>query len=332
MTLINYHLRKLVLCLISLLLASYAIAQKKDQGNTSTIDKYPEARIPNSAVIDMYSKLTGDTLRISILFPQGYNADSTKNYPVIYLTDANFSFASLTQILQVLQMGQDSQNGQNSKGVLPVKRRDLLLGVLQKSNDVQPYIPDAFVVGIGYKSTMQWAVQRYWDLTPVEDPSIPTKTGGASYFLQFINEELKPMIKNRFHASGPATYVGLSLGGLFGLYALFNQPQSFQNYIIGSPSLYYGNRVIFKYFDEFKAKHNDLNARVFMSVGSLEQPNTTADTFHMIDNWKILSNKLLDLHFTNLHLNSIMFPNETHLSVGSIAYSTGLRFIFQQID
>jgi predicted alpha/beta superfamily hydrolase len=315
-----------------LLLAGYAIAQKKDNGNTTISNKYPEATIPNSAVINMYSKITGDSLQISVLFPQGYDADSNKNYPVIYVTDANFSFASLTQILQVLQMGQDSQNGQNNKDNLPVKPRDLLLGVLQKSKDVLPVIPDAFVVGIGYKSTMQWAVQRYWDLTPVVDPGIPAKTGGASYFLQFINEELKPMIKNRFHASGPATYVGLSLGGLFGLYALFTQPQSFQNYIIGSPSLYYGNRVVFKYFEDFRTTHTDLNARVFMSVGSLEQPNTNADTFHMIDNWKILSNKLLDLHFTNLHLNCIMFPNETHVSVGSVAYSTGLRFIFQQID
>jgi predicted alpha/beta superfamily hydrolase len=61
------------------------------------------------------------------------------------------------------------------------------------------------------------------------------------------------------------------LGGLFGLYAMFNEPETFSKYIIGSPSIWWANRAIMENANTFIESGAPLNATVFMGVGALEE-------------------------------------------------------------
>jgi predicted alpha/beta superfamily hydrolase len=67
------------------------------------------------------------------------------------------------------------------------------------------------------------------------------------------------------------TYFGTSLGGLFGTYVLFTAPELFSNYIIGSPSFWYDDGIMFQFEKRFTEDHADLSARVFYAVGELEE-------------------------------------------------------------
>ncbi|MFD6207743.1 MULTISPECIES: alpha/beta hydrolase-fold protein [unclassified Peribacillus] len=61
---------------------------------------------------------------------------------------------------------------------------------------------------------------------------------GAENFLKFIEEDLNPEIDKRFKVDqNSQTLFGHSLGGLFAIYVLFENPYAFQTYIAGSPSL-----------------------------------------------------------------------------------------------
>jgi predicted alpha/beta superfamily hydrolase len=102
----------------------------------------------------------------------------------------------------------------------------------------------------------------------------------------------------------------------------------FRRYIIGSPSLWFDDLVTLKFEAEYASKHSDLPARLFMSVGGLEErANTESAT---TTNMKQLQDKLLSRHYPNLHLQTVVFEEETHLSGVAAAISRGLREVYRE--
>jgi predicted alpha/beta superfamily hydrolase len=90
--------------------------------------------------------------------------------------------------------------------------------------------------------------ERIGEYTTVQDRVGDSLVGGqADKYLTFITQELKPWIDSQF-ATDPnpesTVIAGSSLGGLFALYALFQQPQTFGNAIAMSPSLFWGNEAM----------------------------------------------------------------------------------------
>jgi predicted alpha/beta superfamily hydrolase len=192
-------------------------------------------------------------------------------------------------------------------------------------------LPQILCVGIGYRteSLSTWRNLRTRDLTPTQLPEEKDRpSGGAAKFLRFIREELMPFVKQNYRASSDASYAGGSYGGLFGLYTLFHEPETFQRYIIISPSIGYDSRVTMEYEADYAMRHSDLPARIFMSVGGLEQQEDTVAG--MITDMKQLVDKLRGRQYSNLRLETVVFDEETHLSGIAAAISRGLRVIYQK--
>src|SRR5690349_20360237 len=96
---------------------------------------------------------------------------------------------------------------------------------------------------------------------------------GADRFLAFICHELRPWTADRFGAdTGDSTLYGASFGGLFVTHALFSDPSAFRRYGIGSPSYWWDDGVMFETEARYAESHDDLRARVFVSVGAYEYP------------------------------------------------------------
>ena len=283
------------ICLLSVALNTCCV--NAQQADTSA---FPQVSIPGTEVRYIQSSIVGDEFKIYIALPFNYRSTDT-TYPVLYITDANWDFAEVTQIVRIMQ--QDNE------------------------------VPQIIIVGIGYRSAdsvSRWLELRNRDLTPTSIPDYIS--GGAPRFLRFIREELMPFVKKTYRSAAEATYAGYSFGGLFGLYVLFHGPDTFQRYIIGSPSIDYDNLVTLKYEADYAAKHVDLSARVFMSDGELEEG---ADPFlgaasRYVTNMKLLSDKLLSRRYPSFHLQTIVFDGETHLSGGAAAISRGIRVIYQK--
>src|SRR5262249_16284860 len=84
-------------------------------------------------------------------------------------------------------------------------------------------------------------------------------------------EELMPWVGERFGIDPRGgTYFGHSFGGLFGTDVLLSEPDTFARYVIGSPSLWWQRGIMFEREQSYAATHDDLVARVFMSVGADE--------------------------------------------------------------
>ena len=192
--------------------------------------------LTNTETFLLSSKNVRDDFKIDVSLPKGYY-ESDQKYPAIYVLDGNRFFSIVAGIMKLLHTGMDA--------------------------------PKVIVVGIGYKTDLEHAKFRSRDYLPTSVEEL-TYSGGASKFLSFMEEELIPSIENNYRVNGDRILSGMSYSGLFTMYTLFTKPSLFNNYLIGSPSLYYDNEIIFKYEEAYAKKHDDLAVNVFISVGTLE--------------------------------------------------------------
>lgn len=243
---------------------------------------------------NLHSAIVGDDYTISVALPDGYNKTNA-SYPVLYVTDANSNFtAALRSVRHMVQTKE---------------------------------LPPMIVIGIGYRSDSLARILRLRDMTPDHDPSIRrSHAGRSSFFLRFIREELMPNVRKSYRTSTDAAYAGMAIGGVFGLYVLFHEPETFQRYLIASPSIWYDSTVIFKYEQDYARTHHDLPACIYISVGGREE--SEANFTRMETNMTKLAGLLDNKHYPNLRIRTHVLEGETHFSVFPASLKNGLHYLF----
>ena len=246
--------------------------------------------IYNTQVKIFQSKIVEDDFYLFISLPDDYDT-SDKKYPVLYLLDGDVAFGMATSIARYLQIGNA--------------------------------IPELIVVGIGYgalKKNLGNMRRRDYTISSLMGRSA---TGGAPKFRNFLKEELIPYIENTYRTEpNNRTINGYSLGGLFAIYTLFTEPELFNNYIIGSPHLYWDDYRIFTVQEEAFEKMDDIKARIFISVGSEEDDEKY---FNPIDEMVTLID---EKGYESLELETKVFDGGTHLVCPPEALAYGLVSVF----
>jgi len=128
---------------------------------------------------------------------------------------------------------------------------------------------EAIIIGVSYSKGSKGASSRIRDYTPSKAASGKMQTGNADGHAKFIRETVFPFVEANYRAKPlERTFVGNSLGGLFGAYILFEHPNMFSSYILGSPSVWFDQNHIL----DSRITKSELPIKVYLSVGSLEQP------------------------------------------------------------
>jgi hypothetical protein len=270
--------------------------------------------IQNSEVQTLYSKSVGQEYRILTALPKDY-AESNDRYPVLYVLDADMAFATVTDMVRSAPWGR-------------------ALGILG-SNPFYRYVPSLIVVGIGYPVTWFDQPRLWWSLrtrdqTPTEnlDDALGlrmegTSGGNAGKFLRFMGDELIPHVNSKYRTdTNNSTIVGHSGGGLFALYVLFNQPETFNRYVASSPSLWWDKKVMFEYEREYASTHTELPAKLWLSAGSLEA-TIASDLKRLVE---ILEQR----KYRGLEWESRVFEDEDHISVWGTAICRGISSVFSR--
>lgn len=272
----------------------------------------PLVTIPGTELHTLSSAARGRDYQISVGLPRSYGVTDAQ-YPVIYYLDADLGFGVATGIAGTLALGAEIQ--------------------------------EAILVGIGYGdvSIEEWGWMRGLDFTPspvsAYDASIretvpdapEVLSGEAAGFLRFLTEELRPFVESRYRVTTDGSGLfGDSLGGLFALYTLFHSPDSFDRYIVGSPSIWWDDAITMRYEEEYAAGHSDLSAQVFMSVGLLEEDPDVPESaaFSMVTNVRVLAERLNGRGYPGLTVTTHFFEGETHLSVVPANLGWGLRKLY----
>jgi len=286
--------QKIVLCLFTLIFwFSAPLVKSQDQ-----------VTLRNTVTHLLYSEQLQQHYLIDVFLPKGYQAKESEyqfpKYPVIYVLNSRPNAVMAAMMRHVSEMS-----------------REIIVGIDFADKD-------------GNSIESFAAYTR--DLTPTPDDdwaqvSSAGPGGRAEDFINFINNEVKPLINKTYNVNKyNQTLVGHSFGGLFGLYVLFNHSDSFNRYVIASPSLWWDDAVIFKQEEKYAGTHTNLAKKVFLSVGSKELASGPQG---MIDKIRKMSEKLKSRNYPDLDLWFNIFEDETHLSVVAISIQKGIEKVFQ---
>lgn len=283
----------------TVLLVSYAFqAQSDDLAQeyiSSSTRFYPAEELT-------FTSDNGGTYDIFIAMPPGFDADGDTMYPVVYVLDGATQFLLVNYVSKVLQL----------EGII---RPMILVGI-----DSSPLF-----------SIQEWRGNRIYMFTPTRSEAFEqekseileqeVRSGGAVKFRSVLKDEVIPWIEKRYSTSEERAIVGWSLGGLFAVDTLFKDPDLFSHYLIGSPSLWWDDQIIFEFEKSYVNNRNDLSARVYLSMGEQEVEEQVVLARKMSDT-------LMSREYHGLEMKFRVFEGETHMSVFPTTIIHGLRYLF----
>ena len=240
--------------------------------------------------------------QLYISTPESYTENPNRYYPVIYLLDPQWAFASLIQ--------------------------DVSAMVYDKE------MPEVIIVGVGYPgSNPDYSRLRLNDY-PSPNEKFNQNTG-APQFLNFLKTEVIPWVDSRYRTdTNFKALFGTSYGGHFALYTLFENPTLFQAYVAATPVLHFNYRELWQkesryYFNgsedwPSQTPKQDLPAKLYMSVG-LEEIN--------VQKAEILAfNEILKLrNYEGFKYEFRAIDNVGHGGAGAETYLRAMQFIFKDL-
>jgi predicted alpha/beta superfamily hydrolase len=183
-----------------------------------------------------HSKFLAKDRDVIVWLPPGYDANSTKRYPVLYMQDGNTVFG--------------------------LWRLDETALALISNKQIEPLI----IVCVGNGGTVE---DRFDEYTPTRDVRF-AKGGKADQYGRMLVEELKPFIDAEYRTLTDASNTGLggaSLGGLVTLYLGLKYPATFGRLAVISPSVWWDRGMILREVNSLPAK---LPLRVWLDIGTEE--------------------------------------------------------------
>ena len=160
----------------------------------------------------------------------------------------------------------------------------------------------AYVVSVGYREG-----QSNFQRTDLLHHSVTeggvTYGGGGAKFQAFLTEELRPFLEAKYPLDPTkAILYGHSFGGLFAANVLADSPDSFDGYVIGSPSVWIDPEVLAKLAGAARGNGH----RVFVAVGENED-------LKMLDGASQLAATLTAAP-SNFKVERRVFAGESHIS------------------
>lgn len=248
----------------------------------------------NTHLVPLTSKETNINYELVITLPSSHKSSPEKKYPVLYYVDAYWD----APLVNAVYGG-------------------LVYDVLA---------PEFIMVGISYAGeNINYDKERLRDLTPTKVVRRDEISGGAPAFLRFIKEAVVPFVEKNYRGdSTERALSGSSLGGLFALYAMYQEPTFFERYIAISPAADWDGDYLAK-LDAVYAKNNKtLNARLFLSY-STDEYKPFGDPI------AALQQQIKKRNYQGLALKNYVMQDVRHAGVKPEGYVHGLMWAWKDI-
>ncbi len=249
------------------------------------------------------SKILNEKRNYSVYLPSSYKNSTDKKYIVAYVLDGERS-----KFLEVSGIAQS----------------------MHSAYDLKLQIPELIIVSIENNTN-----NRTRDFTPTnslnylerEDIAAFKTSGKADNFMNFIEKELMPEINKSFRTVPQNMIIGHSMGGLFALHCLLENPKIFSYYLLIDPSWFWDHNYIGKRGKEILSKKTDLKARIYIALAN----NLLDDKRHYEWGQQFYS-FLKENKSPDLKVDLKYFEDEKHLTVPVPATYYGLRSIFKPFE
>lgn len=201
--------------------------------------------IGRSAVL--HSGILKEDRTINIYLPAGYDTTGATKYPVIYILDGGMEedFVHLVGLVRF--------NSQSWIGRIPAS---IVVGIenTNRRRDFTFAVPNLdFLEKEGFKK----------DRFP--------QYGNSANYITFLEKELQPYIAAQYQTSEKKTLIGESMAGLVASEILLKKPSLFTDYIIISPSLWWGGGKLLKEAGSLLKEHLKQPVKVYIGAPSKEE-------------------------------------------------------------
>lgn len=228
----------LLTCLISL---NIVFAQENSTKDLQTVE-ISNLELPRIQVIPIKDTKADRQYELYIKLPEEYAENNETKYPVIYYTDAMWHVELLSAATEYII-------------------EDVILVGISWQKDINADLMQEYGA-----HASRFTDYSFWKKANPKHPKL--KFGQADTHLAFIRNDVIKYIENTYRTNPDnRSYFGYSLGGLFGAYTLLAEPDTFKNYILGSPSV----RLLADDKTTVEFKNKKINANVFISYGDLEK-------------------------------------------------------------
>ena len=249
--------------------------------------------LDNTQLVQINSAQTGQTHELIIALPSSYHSSPERRYPVLYALDGYWDIPMLTATY----------------------------GNLIYDN----LVPEFIIVGFSYPGAVDYGKERRRDFTPTKGAYAEGSAGGAAKFLQFIKETVAPKIEAEYRGDkNQRALTGTSLGGLFTLYAMYEDPEFFDRYLAISPAAIWDNGYLARRDADYAKKNQTLKARAFISYGT-DEYKPFADA--IIEYQKIIKKR----SYKDLALMNYRMEGLRHTGVKGDGFAQGLMFVWKDI-
>lgn len=262
------------------------------------------------------SDIMGLGYDISVALPRSYNASLPVTYPLLLVLDGSLTFAMTSAFVRSME------------GEL---RDAIIVGIdISKEADEGEYLrrrvhqfsPDNnWPMNDGFGAYIQQLFKENFGQFDRQD------IGGAPKFYQFICDELLADLQTMYPIDQTDIgLAGVSAGGFFTCYALFQEVSPFTYFIASSPAMAYGDGEIFRMEQQWSERHNDLKAGLYMGAGSLEiQDGFLEAKGKIVSGMTQLAGALASRNYPHLTMKTDIYEGMGHIDSFYAAVTKGLR-------
>lgn len=264
-------INSIFLILITLIISGFCSAQEKSKPLT----------IGKSDLLS--SKILKEDRILNIYLPENYNANDTINYPVIYILDGGMEedFLHIAGIVRF--------NTQDWIGRFP---RSIVVGIEGNTRKRDFTFTVSNIDFIEKEGFSKSSFSQY---------------GGSGKYMDFIEKELQPYINKTYKTDAKKTIIGESLAGLITTEILLKRPHLFDDYIIISPSLWWGEQLLLTDAETLLNKNLSKKVNVYLGVPNKEEDIKMYNESEMLQ--KLLKSQ------KNINLIFDYMPEELHSTI-----------------
>jgi len=243
------------------------------------------AVFPLSVVDTLFSEELNEKRIINVYLPQGYTEETAEHYPVIYVPDGG------TEEDFIHIVGLVRYNNQPWIDRFP---KSIVVGI--ENTDRRRDFSFA-VENLGFVERMGFKKEQF------------TQYGGSAKYIAFLEKELQPFIEKKYRTTDTRTIIGESFAGLLATEILLKHRHLFRNYIIMSPSLWWGNESLLREAPALLEKEADRDLKIYVGACQKEEDVIMyEDAVALSEVLKLKGGNKLKVYFDYL-------PNEVHATM-----------------
>jgi len=259
----------------------------------------------------------GVRFSLNVGMPSDYKPGDGKKYPALIVTDGDFTFPGVNAAARSL-----------SGAITPLFIISVGTAIDEGEGEhTRRRIYEFSPPGWDRKDPFGQAVENYCRMFKSEEGRC---SGGAGKFLTAIASEMVPQLAAKFPIDTTQLGLfGLSAGGFFASWAIFQPNSPFKKYLIPSPAMAYGRGEIFRQEARYAESHKDLPVGIYLAAGGLEAGDPQLEGMgEIVSGMSHLAGVLATRKYPGLKMSIEYHPGMGHTDVMTTSVVRGLRTLY----